>query len=193
MVAVVITVLWGVILDNGQSKLSDKLIRLHVVANSDDDQDQELKLMVRDNVLEELAQILDGNESKEEAQDKIMDSLDIIHQSAQMTVSNQGFDSTVNVSIIESEHFPTREYDTFSLPAGNYTSLRVEIGQAQGQNWWCVVFPPLCMEAAEGESDIEASDLSDEEVALITEADSGYVIKFKALELLDEIKTIFNN
>lgn len=194
MAALVIAVLWGVLLDNGQSELSDKLIRLHVVANSDEEEDQELKLMVRDAVLEDIDQILTGGESKDEAQEKIENSMTSLQQTAEEVIEEQGVEYPVSVSL-ETEHFPTRDYDTFSLPAGNYTSLRVSIGEAEGRNWWCVVFPPLCMEAAEeaeAEADVngalEATGLTDEEVALITEEDSGYVIKFKALELLDELK-----
>lgn len=187
MIAVVVAVLYGVVLDSDQSELSDKLIRLHVVANSDTDEDQELKLIVRDAVLEEIDGIMDGDETKAEAQEKIEGSLTVLQETVQETVTEQGDANSVAVTL-EQEHFPTREYDTFSLPAGDYMSLRVSIGEAAGHNWWCVVFPPLCVAAAEGEETIGASSLTDEEVALITGEDSGYVVKFKALEILDDIQ-----
>jgi len=188
MIAVVVAVLYSVVLNNDSSELSDKLIRLHVVANSDTDEDQELKLMVRDAVLEEIDGIMDGDENRDEVQEKLEDSLTVLQEKAQETVIEQGYTEPVAVTL-EQEHFPTRIYDTFSLPAGEYTSLRVSIGEAGGRNWWCVVFPPLCVEAAEGEEALEASGLTDEEVALITEENTGYAVKFKALEILDSIKS----
>lgn len=201
MVALVIAVLWGVLLDSGQRELSDKLIRLHVVANSDTEEDQALKLRVRDAVLDEIDLLLTGGESKAEVQGKIENSLNDLRRRAEDEIAESGGENPINVSL-ETEHFPTREYETFSLPAGNYTSLKVSIGAAEGRNWWCVVFPPLCMEAAEAEAEAETegnakgalavTGLTDDEVALITEEDRGYVIKFKALELLDDIKSFFN-
>lgn len=188
ILALVITVLSGFVLDNDRQELSDKIIRLHVLANSDSDEDQELKLRVRDEILDELDGILIGEKSKAEAVEIISANLDVLTETALAVIEREGFDYAVSISVGE-ENFPTRVYDTFSLPAGNYTSLRIEIGEAGGQNWWCVVFPPLCVSAAEEAFDTEA--LTDEEVALITEEDTGYVIKFKALEILDSVKGFF--
>lgn len=190
MIAVVVAVLYGVLLDTDSSELSDKLIRLHVVANSDTDEDQGLKLMVRDAVLGEVDEIMNGDESRDKVQEKLEDSLTVLQEKAQDTVIEQGHTESVTVTL-EQEHFPTRVYDTFSLPAGEYTSLRVSIGEAEGQNWWCVVFPPLCVEAAEGEEALEASGLTDDEIDLITQDSNDYVVKFKALEILDNIKGVF--
>jgi len=192
MMAVVIAVLWGVLLGSDQSELSGKLIRLHVVANSDEREDQEVKLMVRDAVLEEVDKILEGGENKNEACEKIGNNLTSIRRAAEETLAEQNVMNPVNVSL-EKEHYPTRDYESFSLPAGNYTSLKVSIGRAEGRNWWCVVFPPLCVEAAEGGVSgagraMKTSGLTDDEVALITEDNTGYLIRFKALEILDSLK-----
>jgi len=187
IVAIVITLLSGFVLDNSQNELSGKLIRLHVLANSDSDEDQALKLTVRDSILSEISDILIGAESKSEAVTIIEENIPALTKIAADKIEEEGYDYSVSMSI-ENEDFPTRIYDTFSLPAGNYTSLRVEIGESEGQNWWCVVFPPLCVTAAEGEDSLETTELTDEEVSLITEEYTGYVIKFKALEILDSIK-----
>lgn len=189
IIAVVVAALYAIVISDEQNELSDKLIRLHVVANSDEQDDQGLKLMVRDAVLEEIDTIMDGSETREQAQEKIEKSLPVLQARAQATVEEQGYTDKV-AATLELEHFPTRQYDTFSLPAGKYTSLRVAIGEAEGQNWWCVVFPPLCVEVAQGGEAIEASGLTDEEISLITD-EEGYTIKFKALEILDEIQKLF--
>ena len=86
------------------------------------------------------------------------------------------------------EDFPTREYENFSLPAGKYTALRVNIGSGSGKNWWCVMFPPLCTEAAAAE-DFKNSGLDENQIKLITESSEGYVIKFKLMEIFAQLKT----
>lgn len=187
--AVVITFLCGFMLTNEQKELSDKLIRLHVVANSDSETDQSLKLDVRDRILDDLTEILDGVTDRDQAVAIIEENLATVIESSLDEIADQGFDYDVSASITV-ESFPTREYDTFSLPAGDYTSLRVVIGAGEGKNWWCVVFPPICASAAI-ETDIEAMSLSDEEISLITEESTGYVIKFKAIELFDKFISFF--
>lgn len=186
IMAVVITLLCGFVLEEGQQELSDKLIRLHVLANSDGEADQELKLYVRDRVLLTLDHLLEECETQEAAQQVIEENLDVLTASADQAVSAWGEAYPVRVTL-EQERFPTRIYDTFSLPAGRYTSLRIEIGEGDGQNWWCVVFPPLCVTAAEGGT-VETGALTEQDLALITEADTGYVVKFRALELLDSVR-----
>lgn len=188
IMAVVITILCGFVLEDHQQELSDKLIRLHVLANSDSDEDQAMKLEVRDAVLTVLTPLLTDCASQEEAAEIITANLETLDKVAEETV---GTEDSVTVTLTR-EHYPTREYDTFSLPAGEYTSLRIQIGAAAGHNWWCVVFPPLCMEVAEETNALEASSLTDEEVALITKEDDGHIIKFKALEVLDQLRGIFS-
>lgn len=183
----------GNYLNREQSQLADKMIRLHVVANSDTDEDQAFKLQVRDVVLQEVSQILEQAQAEQiNPKDAIGGNLDRIYEAAQDFVESNGNGEAVTVSL-KKELFPTRDYDTFSLPSGVYTALRVNIGQAQGHNWWCVVFPNLCMTASMEELEDAASvaGLSDGEVRLITEESEGYVLKFKSIEILQSIKNYF--
>ncbi len=184
--ALVITFIIGAGLKKEQSDLSEKLIRLHVVANSDSEEDQALKLKVRDAVTEDVAGLLDGVTKRAEAVRLIEENLDEITAAARETVIKNGCDFDVAAAVGE-ETFPTRDYETFSLPAGEYTSLRVVIGSGSGQNWWCVIFPPLCVSAATDAGEA-LSGLTDEEIRLITEEGPEYVLKFKAIELIEKLK-----
>lgn len=184
--ALIITIFFSLGLTKQHRELSDKLIRLHVVANSDSDEDQAVKLKVRDEVLQYLAVELDGVKSRDEAAAIIESCMDSIIELSRQMLRESGFDYPVTAEI-SLEQFPTREYDAFSLPAGLYTSLRIIIGEGSGQNWWCVVFPPICAEAAV-DIDDAMSVLSDDEVSLITEDGAGYVVKFKAVELLGKLR-----
>ena len=163
-----------------QQTLAGKLIRLHVVANSDSEQDQAVKLQVRDAVLE-VTKDLDREELEQ--------ALPNIQAAAEACLRELGCRDAVTVTLGQ-ERFPTRLYENFSLPAGVYTALRVTIGEGEGQNWWCVTFPSICFRATT--ADLEAAAVSagftGEEIALITEANEGYVLKFKLLELLDRLK-----
>ncbi len=186
--ALVFTFIMGAGLRKEQADLSEKLIRLHVVANSDSDEDQALKLKVRDGILNDVAAILDGVTSREEAVRLVEENLDEILSGARDVVLENGYNYSVTASI-SVEKFPTRDYDTFSLPAGEYTSLRVVIGSGCGHNWWCVIFPPLCVSAATDAEEVFSS-LSDEEMRLITEDGPEYVFKFKSIELLEKLKLV---
>lgn len=172
-------------LQREQNILSEKMVRLHVVANSDSQEDQRVKLMVRDAVLKAAEPLLEQAADPKAALEA---NLELFRQTAVECLQANGFDDSVSVSFGK-ERFPTREYDSFSLPAGVYTSLRVTIGAGEGHNWWCVVFPSICLRAA-GEMEAEAvsAGFTQEEVALITEAGGGYVFKFKLLELLEELQ-----
>ena len=186
--AVIISVLCGFTLNEENKALSEKLVRLHVVANSDSDEDQKLKLKIRDAVLGELETLLDGVENKEKAEVIIKDNIEILNETAENTAAWYGYSYDVRTSLTE-ENFPTREYDSFSLPAGRYTSLRIIIGDGAGRNWWCVVFPPVCSAEAIVPGTQETITLTDDEIALITEENTGYMIKFKAIEILESIKS----
>lgn len=162
-----------------QSELSAQLVRLHVIAASDDEYEQELKLRVRDSVLEYLTPALDSAESPAQAKSIISAELPNIRAAAEKCAEGR----TVRVTL-GSEYYPTREYESFSLPAGQYSSLRVIIGEGQGHNWWCVVFPPLCVSATEQNRALDA--MSEPERALITEA-NGYELRFRIVELWGEL------
>ena len=184
LLAVAAAGLIGARLGAEQDALSDQMIRLHVVANSDAPDDQALKLKVRDAVLTRCGVYLAGLD-RGEALEVLSSSLPQLGQVAADTVAREGYDYPVRVSLRE-ESFPTRDYTDFSLPAGTYTALRVELGEAAGHNWWCVVFPPLCTDSVT-EAAAQTS-LTDDQVALITGETEGYVIKFKAIELWENFK-----
>ena len=167
--------------------LSGKLLRLHVVANSDSDADQALKLEVRDAVLDCAAGYLENVSDVRAAEQVLGAHLAELAGAGQAVVREKGYDYAVRASLGTS-HFPTKTYDGFALPAGDYRALRVTIGAGEGRNWWCVVFPALCVSAASEWQDTAVSGgLSDEDVRLMGEEDEGYVLRFKCLELWDKL------
>jgi stage II sporulation protein R len=180
--------LWGAWSMQRQDALAQKMIRLHVIANSDSDADQALKLEVRDKVLDFTTTVLQRSADMEDAQVRLRKELTRIETIAQREIAAQGYDYPVTAQLASAE-FPLKEYDGFSLPAGEYMALRLVIGEGAGQNWWCVVYPPLCTAAATDmpETAIRAG-LSGDDVSLITEEDAGYVLKFRSLELWEQLR-----
>lgn len=168
-----------------QQALSEKLIRLHVVANSDSEADQAVKLRVRDAVLAVTEPLMEGAEDPYAA---LSDALPAIESAAADCLAALGVSDHVAVTL-GPEAYPTRVYESFSLPAGQYTSLRVTIGAGEGHNWWCVVFPSICFAATSTdlESAAATAGFSDGEVQLITEPDS-YQLKFKAMEWVEQLR-----
>lgn len=179
----VCTALWA---EATQVRLASQVIRLHVLANSDSEEDQALKLEVRDRVLETTSALLAGETEPQAAAVLLNQHLDDIAQTAAQEISAQGHDDRVEVRL-EQTWFPTRQYQGISLPAGNYLALRVLIGAAEGHNWWCVVFPNLCLPAV-SERALEASTLTPGQISLLQEEESSYVFRFKALELWQSLK-----
>ena len=175
-----------------QDELADKVVRLHVLANSDSEEDQALKLQVRDAVLDRAEDLLAQPSSRAEAEGKLRGQLLEFERLAEAVVREVGYDYEVTAELTDTE-FPTREYEDFTLPAGEYLALRILIGDAAGRNWWCVVFPPLCTAAS---ADVPASALAagftEDEVRLITEEDRGYVLKFKAVEFWETLREKWN-
>ena len=172
--------------------LSGKLVRLHVLAASDSEADQQMKLRVRDTVLRLVTPALQGCETQSEAVSVLAPLLPEIELASEQTLRSLGSSETVT-ALLSAEDFPVREYDTFSLPAGTYESLRVLIGSGEGHNWWCVVFPPLCLSAAEDSSSSEDDAwavFSPSEKRLISGA--GRVIRFRALDWLQRLKALFH-
>ncbi len=170
---------------HGESELYSSVLRLHVIANSDSDADQELKLKVRDAVLSKSEEILRGATSREEAAQRISDACESLRACALAAVREAGYEYGVSIEL-GVEEYPTRNYESCCFPAGKYLSLRIKLGNAEGKNWWCVLFPPLCLSAA-GDSAggfIEAG-LSGEQYNIITETSSPkYKVRFKLLEAL---------
>lgn len=168
--------------------IREKMLRMHVIANSDSEEDQQLKLKVRDAVLSAGKEVFDGSITATEAKEKITPYIDYLENTALETIKNEGFDYNVKITV-EKEYFSTRTYDnSVTLPAGYYTAVKVIIGEGEGQNWWCVMFPPMCLPTAVAEC--EMSDvLTEDETEIVTETEK-YEFKFKIVEFFEEI---FNN
>lgn len=179
---------WGAWSVQRQDALAQKVIRLHVIANSDSQTDQALKLQVRDRVLDYAEKVLQRAADMEDARQQLRDALGRIENIAQREIVRQGYDYPVTAQLTDSE-FPLKTYDGFALPAGEYMALRLVIGEGAGQNWWCVVYPPLCTTAASdlGAAAVQAG-MSEDDLSLITGEDTGYVLKFRSLELWQRLR-----
>lgn len=166
-----------------QHRLAEKTIRLHVVANSDSAEDQTQKLQVRDAVLEKVAQITETCSDAASAKREIALHIDEIREAAQKETA---YDVQVRMG---TEQFETRYYDTFTLPAGEYPALRVNLGKAQGHNWWCVVFPSLCTAATSDalERTAAVGGFDSEETELIEGGEEAYELRFKSFEWLQAL------
>ncbi|MBR6767887.1 MAG: stage II sporulation protein R [Clostridia bacterium] len=164
------------------SAVYDGVIRLHVLAHSDDEEDQKLKLSVRDAILSAFGETINEGTSKEEAEEKMTSLLPEMEALAEKTVKESGYSHDVAVSLCR-EYYPTREYEGMRLPAGEYLSLRVVIGEGAGQNWWCMVYPPLCTSSAEAGEALSEAGFTPSQVRLLTEdEDKEYVVRFKIVE-----------
>ncbi|MBQ9986649.1 MAG: stage II sporulation protein R [Oscillospiraceae bacterium] len=169
-----------------QQDISDKLIRLHVIANSDSDEDQRLKLLVRDEILQHISSLTENCRSIDEAKALISKNLDRLEAIATSVIKDNGFYYAAQAELSEA-YFPTKVYDSFSLPAGNYEALRIKLGEASGENWWCVLFPPVCVSAAEAEAEFESAGLTEDEIKLLTSDEPEYQFKFKIVEIIEEL------
>ena len=192
LVCLALFLLSGIWALRAQQDLADRVVRLHVLANSDSEEDQALKLQVRDRVLARATELLEQSEDQASAKALLTAHLSELQTLAEEEIAAQGHDYAVTAQLAQTS-FPTREYDGFTLPAGEYLALRIIIGEGAGQNWWCVVFTPLCTTAS---ADLPAAalgaGLSEDQVRLITEEDSGYVLKFKAVELWEHLKELWS-
>jgi stage II sporulation protein R len=177
---------------HGEEKIYDTVVRLHVLAHSDSEEDQALKLKVRDAVLEVTAPVLAACQSREQAVAALEDCMEEIRRAAEDVIAAEGREDlagSVQISLGE-EDYPRRTYEDCTLPAGQYMSLQVSIGDAAGQNWWCVLFPPLCLSAATATSTTSSEDafvavgLSKDQYSIITETGkTKYKVRFKILEV----------
>ena len=178
--------------ENVSYDISESVFRLHVIANSDSKEDQDLKYKVRDNLISYMNNICKNCNNKEEAIKIATKHKEDFKEIALKTIKDNGYSYDVNISI-GNFHFPTKDYGDISLPSGYYDALRVEIGEAKGQNWWCVMFPPLCfvdissgVVPEESKEQLE-DDLSEEEFALVSEDSKPQIkFKFKILEFFNE-------
>ena len=180
---------WGAVLLRDSKALEENLVRLHVVANSDSQEDQDLKLQVRDAIVAQLNGVMEELDSAQEAKEFLAEHLGELEDTANRVLQQAGSHLKAQVSLAL-EEFPTRVYDTFQLPAGLYEALRVTIGEGAGHNWWCVVFPTLCVPASsEGfQETAEASGLSSQLAGTLTREEGEYEIRFQFLDWLGQVK-----
>lgn len=164
--------------------IRDNTFRLHVLANSDSAEDQALKLLVRDRILEESEALFASAASAQEAKALALESLPALTAAAEETLREQGCDDVVEVSVTHM-YFTTRDYESFSLPAGEYDALRITIGEGKGHNWWCVLYPALCLSCAVPEEELKA--LSAQEADLISHPED-YRLRFAAVELWESFR-----
>ncbi len=162
--------------------IEDKVFRLHIIANSDSEEDQALKLKVRDEITAYTDELFKDCNNKQESMQKAKDNINKIRAKAQEVVNRNGFDQKVD-AYVTNMSFDTRVYDDFTLPAGRYDALRIVIGEGEGHNWWCVLYPAVCVPSAEKNI---GSALNESETDIVTESDK-YVVKFKIVELWEEL------
>ena len=185
--------LFSILPIHGEQEIYESVVRLHVLANSDSQEDQALKLKVRDEVLRVTEPLLAGCESREEAERILEQHMGEVEAAAQAVVREQGYEYPVSV-LLGKEEYPTRNYENCCFPSGTYVSMRVCIGDAEGQNWWCVLFPPLCLSAASAEDEQSNEEafisvgLTGEQYRVITQTDQvKYRIRFKILESVQDL------
>lgn len=179
----------GVLPINGEAQIYDTVVRLHVLANSDSAEDQSLKLEVRDAILEVTSPVLKDCSDRAEALVRLEKAMPEVQAAAERTIANRGRKDSVSIEL-GLEDYPRRDYDSVCFPAGAYVSMRVCIGDAEGKNWWCCLFPPLCLGAASvSRTDAEDACISvgftPSQYKIITESDAPvYHVRFRLLELL---------
>ncbi len=171
--------------------LSNNFLRLHILANSDSKKDQDLKLKVRDNILEYMNTLTFENISKNDAISIVQKNINNFQNIAEKTIKEEGYSYPIKIEL-GNFYFPTKIYGNISLPAGFYDALKIEIGEAVGQNWWCSLFPPLCfVDISSGVIDEESTEelkenLSEEEFSIITNDSETIKLKFKLIEIFSK-------
>ena len=168
-------------------ELRQKVFRLHIIANSNSDLDQNLKLKIRDAVIKETGDIYDKCTDVASAKKAAEENKEKIYNVAKSVIEAAGMDYDVKIEI-GSAFFDTRHYDTFSLPAGEYEALNIKIGRAEGKNWWCVMYPSLCIAS----SGVAISDVVSESSAEIAENPQNFVMRFKIVEVYEKLKAHFS-
>ncbi len=182
--------------DSVQGALQSNLVRLHIIAESDSEADQAVKLKVRDAILEKVGERLTAN-TNEECKAEIVNNLDKIEKIANDVLKENGFSYTARAQYGKFD-FPQKTYKSMTLPAGEYYGVRVVLGNGNGQNWWCVMYPPMClaedgeMALSEENEKILRENLDKDTYDIITKKNDEVVVKFKVVEIVQEIKQKFN-
>lgn len=188
-VAFILTVIYSVIpFQANCTDISHDTFRLHILANSDSESDQSLKLKVRDKVLEYTQELFNTSDSKESAKNAVKDNLQSIADVAYKEILDNGYDYKVRAEL-KNMYFTTRYYDDYTLPSGMYDALRITIGNGKGHNWWCVMYPSICVSSSQ-EQDIRAKKVfNDEEYAVVK--NEQYQYKFKIVEIFEKLRSFF--
>lgn len=163
-------------------KISNSVLRLHILANSDSKEDQDLKLAVRDRIINKSADIFNSTDNLNCAENIISEKFMDIESIAKEVITENGYNYDVKVQLVNM-YFNNRQYEKVTLPAGNYDAVRIIIGEGKGKNWWCVMFPPMCLPAAEESKEL-SQVLNDKQLDIVENSEK-YEIKFKLLELLN--------
>jgi stage II sporulation protein R len=184
-IAFVLTVIYSVIPFQTQcAEISDEVFRLHILANSDTDQDQSLKFKVRDRVLLYTQDLFEKAQTKQEAESLITSNLQEIANVAYQEVLDNGYSYTVKAEIVNM-YFTTRYYENYTLPSGMYDALRITIGKGEGHNWWCVMYPSICISSTQSQDDKAKEVFTDEQYDIVK--NEQYEYKFKVVELFEKI------
>ena len=182
----IICIIATVSFENDCKGIREDILRLHVIANSDEYYDQELKLKVRDALLISGEKVFSGSEDIITAEKSIAKQKDVLMYSAEETIKSLGFNYDVKIELARS-YFPTRTYGELTLPAGYYKALRVIIGEGKGKNWWCIMFPPLCLPAATDNKEVIRDFLTDNEMQIVT-SDPKFEVRFWLIEKYYQVK-----
>lgn len=170
-----------------EREIYDKTLRLHIPACSNSEADQAVKLKVRDAVIAVLRSPLAECKTKAESVKIVQNMSGVITETANKALKDNGFNYEASVTLTE-EYYPRKSYEGFTLPAGTYTSLKIELGEAKGKNWWCVLFPQVCVGTARAEETLAEVGFTPSQIRLLTEQEEGeYVVKFKIVEILESI------
>ena len=185
IIAFVLTVIYSVIPFQAVcAEIPNDVFRFHILANSDSEEDQTLKLKVRDKVLEKTKILFDTANSKSDAEEFVKTNLETIEEIAQNEVYKNGYNYTVKAEVVNM-HFDTCYYESYTLPSGMYDALRITIGNAKGHNWWCVMYPSICISTVDEGKDRAKDALSDDEYSVVTDDKVEY--KFFIVELFQKI------
>ena len=166
-------------------EIQEDVLRLHILANSDSEEDQAVKLKVRDRILLESGELFNTVGDKSSAQEKAAENTDKVEQIAKEVLAEEGFSYPVTAKVTR-QFFDTRVYDGFTMPAGWYDSLQVILGEGEGRNWWCVLYPPLCIWAAEKTQEKLEENFTEGERQVL-ESEPEYEVRFFIVELAGKI------
>ena len=188
-IGLIIAIVFSIIGFSADCKqVRSNVVRLHILADSDCDADQNVKLLVRDALLESGADIFSGTTTVSDASDALEKEKEKLIETAEKVLRENGFDYGVTITL-EREYYTTRTYENYTLPAGEYLSMKVILGKGEGHNWWCVMFPPLCLPAASSSTDIDA--ILGPDGAKLIQSNPKYEMRFKIVEVFETVKSWF--